>query len=633
MQATSSSVEDLRLAALARYAVVDTLPEAAFDRLAELVTEFFCAPIALISLVDQEHQFFKACLGMDIRSTDRSLSFCAHALDSDDIMVVADATLDPRFQNNALVTGTPHIRFYAGAPLVTPDGYRLGTLCIIDDHPRPGLSEREQRMLRHLAAIAIDELELRVRNLELERQMEANQQLTRTLQDSRRFSEALLGVSELMLLDLPFAEVAVRALQLISEVIQVDCGQLSVVQQNQAEEFISFTPASFHPLHPAALVQTVRQQNQHRGPVFGDTRMELPDAAPGLTTTSRECSAWLPLGQIGQATYGALFWRDSLDAPWTVNEQALLRTGSNYLKAALQERHHRWELEQAVLTDPVTGLPNQQALQNAFDTVHDQRKVALTVLELRGEKAVTNHERQAWAEMQVQEFSGALRQELQAGRQLYRLGQERFALLTEQGTSDEISSWAEEMLISVDKALAIHHLSGIERLEVWIGTALGSEGVSLQAVLSQAYRRMSTSRHSGLTSRGGHVPAATTAGPLEDRFLLKQAALDPVWQVGLLRVRPASGVMEYHGRAVSLSRKEAQLMTALSRQPGKPVPRHELIHQIWQNPSSDHTASLSVYISRVRKKLAELTPTVTLTSVPREGYALNAGHGSESRTG
>lgn len=109
--------------------------------------------------------------------------------------------------------------------------------------------------------------------------------------------------------------------------------------------------------------------------------------------------------------------------------------------------------------------------------------------------------------------------------------------------------------------------------------------------------------------------------------------MDPVWQVGMLRVRPASGVMEYQGRSVSLNRKEAQLMTALTRKPGKLIPRQELIHQIWQNPSSDRTASLNVYISRLRKKLAELTPTVILTSIPQGGYVLNAENDPEARTG
>ncbi len=155
-----SPSEAARLNALARYDVLDTPPEAFFDRLTRLGARFFGVPIALVSFVDKERQWFKSCFGADLTQTSREVSFCAHALEHRDVLVVEDATQDARFAQNPLVTGEMGIRFYAGAPLRTPDGYVLGTLCLIARAPR-SFSAEEQATLQDFAAMAMDELELR----------------------------------------------------------------------------------------------------------------------------------------------------------------------------------------------------------------------------------------------------------------------------------------------------------------------------------------------------------------------------------------------------------------------------------------------------------------------------------------
>ncbi|WP_201721631.1 GAF domain-containing protein [Caulobacter sp. B11] len=141
---------------------MDTPPEARFDRITALASDLFDAPIALVSLVDEHRQWFKSRVGLEACSTDRSLAFCAHAIEMgpDAVMIVEDATLDPRFATNALVTQAPDIRFYMGATLTTADGFNLGTLCVIDTKSRPTPSEREQRRLRQLAQVVVDELVL-----------------------------------------------------------------------------------------------------------------------------------------------------------------------------------------------------------------------------------------------------------------------------------------------------------------------------------------------------------------------------------------------------------------------------------------------------------------------------------------
>ena len=153
--------ESERLRALDQYRVLDTPPEEAFDRITRLASRAIGAPIALVSLVDEARQWFKSRVGLDAEETPREVAFCAHAICGDDVMVVPDAAGDPRFSGNPLVVDDPKIRFYAGVPLRTRNGHNLGTLCVIDRRPRE-LDAEETAILRDLASLVMDELELRL---------------------------------------------------------------------------------------------------------------------------------------------------------------------------------------------------------------------------------------------------------------------------------------------------------------------------------------------------------------------------------------------------------------------------------------------------------------------------------------
>jgi EAL domain-containing protein (putative c-di-GMP-specific phosphodiesterase class I) len=158
----ATSRERTRLAALESYGILDTAPEAVFDELARLAAAIGGTPAALVSLVDGTRQWFKAKVGLQVSETSRDVAFCAHAIASTQVFVVPDATKDKRFVNNPLVTGDPKIRFYAGAPLITPQGDALGTLCVIDYIPRDfGADQCEA--LRDLAQLVMTQIELRRR--------------------------------------------------------------------------------------------------------------------------------------------------------------------------------------------------------------------------------------------------------------------------------------------------------------------------------------------------------------------------------------------------------------------------------------------------------------------------------------
>ena len=152
--------EKARLAALEHYQILDTAAETAFDDIVK-VASFICqTPIALVSLIDQNRQWFKARVGLDTTETAREQAFCAHTILQENTLIVEDAAQDDRFAKNPLVTGDPGIRFYAGAPLVTPDGFALGSLCVIDRQARR-LSQGQISALEALARTVVTHLELR----------------------------------------------------------------------------------------------------------------------------------------------------------------------------------------------------------------------------------------------------------------------------------------------------------------------------------------------------------------------------------------------------------------------------------------------------------------------------------------
>jgi len=175
--------EPARIKALLQYGILDTGAESVYDDFVKLVSYICQTPIALISLVDPTRQWFKAKVGCEASETSRDIAFCAHAILQSDVFIVPDTLTDPRFVGNPLVTGEPYIRFYAGAPLITPEGLAIGTLCAIDQVPRTLSSEQ---ITAFLARQVVTQLELRRLTADLQKLLESKNKLFHILSHDLR---------------------------------------------------------------------------------------------------------------------------------------------------------------------------------------------------------------------------------------------------------------------------------------------------------------------------------------------------------------------------------------------------------------------------------------------------------------
>ncbi|HEX7970217.1 MAG TPA: PAS domain S-box protein [Stellaceae bacterium] len=207
--------EAARLKALDRFDILDTEPEQAFDRVAGLAARLFATPIAFVGFIDRDRQWFKARIGIEYQEVPRELAFCQHTIGGDRVCLVTDTRRDARFADNPLARQVG-ISFYAGAPLITSDGYRLGTLCVMDYRPRPDISAEDGEHLARLADIVVAELELRAAKRQLSAELSSRGLAESRLKLLNELTEAALEATDF--------KTAIRAcLHLIAEQVGADC--------------------------------------------------------------------------------------------------------------------------------------------------------------------------------------------------------------------------------------------------------------------------------------------------------------------------------------------------------------------------------------------------------------------------
>ena len=437
--------EKRRLAALERLAIMDTGSEERFDRLINLARRFYDAPIALFSLLDEKRQWFKSKRGLDVSETPRCVAFCDHAIRQDSVFVVPDATKDERFCNNPLVTGEPHIRFYAGMPVREPGGFKMGTLCIIDRKPRD-IPEHELDVLRALASLIEDEVERfyhasqyqkQVPVSRLNRAIQRAQNTFHTYDDQDAAFEILLS-DLLVLTDSQFG--------FIGEVLTNSDN--SPYLRVGAITDISWSPES----------ADRSQQRKTRGLLFErlnsliDTSMLSDDVLISDGFESDSQAGGLPPGhpQITRYMGVPIFSGDNrvglvglANRPegytnkLAIELEPLLQTVGQLIecKRMYKERQeHQKGLEQAANFDSLTGLPNRRRLIELFEhelTLADQRQGALSIcfIDLDGFKEINDDYGHSVGDAVLKTVAARLQHVLRECDIIARLGGDEFVAI------------------------------------------------------------------------------------------------------------------------------------------------------------------------------------------------------------
>ncbi|KAA1174165.1 EAL domain-containing protein [Marinobacter salinexigens] len=441
----SRSTEKLRLAAVERLGLLDTPPEERFERLTRIARQYYQVKSALFTILDEERQWFKSRQGIDFQETCRSQAFCDYAIRQDKVFVVEDATEDPRFRNNPLVTGDPHIRFYAGQPIREPSGFKIGNLCIIDDKPRK-IEEVDLDILRTLGTIIEDELERAAHSEDaaeyfhlshLNRSIQRAQNIFLTSDNERAAFEQLLSD----LLALTGSEFG-----LIGEILHKPAGEPYL-------KVGAITNIAWNP-ETQALYQSV----ERRGMVFDNpdnllgTAIQSDDVviSDDLINDSRSggappghpkinCFMAIPvfsadrkIGLVGLANRAGGYRKVMAEelAP-------LLQTVGNLIerKQLYQEkREHQKRLEQAANYDSLTGLPNRRRLTELFEQElyeADQRQGTVTVcfIDLDGFKEINDEHGHAVGDAVLKSIAQRLESAVRSHDLVARLGGDEFVAI------------------------------------------------------------------------------------------------------------------------------------------------------------------------------------------------------------
>lgn len=530
MDALIPAAELRRLEALARYSDLSSLPQEAFARLATLAAQLFRVPIALVNFVAEDSTLSQACVGVDLTRLDRQVSFCAHAILQADVMVVPDARLDPRFSDNPLVGAPGGFRFYAGAPLTTADGHNIGTLCVLDTAPRAEVTVTEQRALRNLAALAVDELELRRQTAVLEREALARDQLLAELRRVTRRAEALLAISSLLDLDLLPGELARHAAEQVVPLCGLDWAGLGVLQGNE----LQVTPVWQAPgLSPELAPLLARPLPRGRGATwavleqgevrFVDDYPALPSARPDLVAAGVRGAAWIPLGTFPDLGGGpetdlryvlvAVRTRPSV---WNAADRALLEAAGRSVAGGLHRRAHLDSVQRDAFHDPVTGVHNRRAFEQALAArIAGAAPFALTVLDLDGFKGVNDTQGHTQGDTLLRMFGQTLLAGVTPRGQTYRLGGDEFAVLLEIDGEQDRLLVEDQALEPVDQAVAAVRGAGFDLSGASVGVALWPHDASSgKALLHLADQRMYVHKRRRAGRQTPQPGAAPMASPV-----------------------------------------------------------------------------------------------------------------------
>jgi len=423
--------EEQRLAALAAYELMDTPPEPEFEEISFLAASLFRTPVALVSLVDRDRQFFKSVVGDDYpRETPRGMSFCNFAVLSHDIVVIEDATRDPRVADNPLVTGGPGIRFYAGAPLITPDGHAIGTVCAIDFHPHYDVSATDIKALQHLATQTMRQMELR---------------RLRLVEEVARKTEYSLAQSEerFRLLVNSITDYAIYMIDPDGNVTSWNAGA-ERLNGYRADEVIGTNIDRFY-----------TPDERETGALPRSLQMALAQGR-------YEAEGW----QVRKD--GSRFWAEVLIKPVCDTDGDVV--GFAKVTRDITERHeHRCQLEHLALYDPLTGLPNRVLLRTKIeDACARGENITVLLLDLDGFKDVNDTLGHEAGDLLLSAAAARIHSVAEAPAMVGRMGGDEFAVVLPAAMDlAHIAALCERLLH------AFHEPFAVEGDDIYLGVSIG----------------------------------------------------------------------------------------------------------------------------------------------------------------
>ncbi|UBV44857.1 diguanylate cyclase (plasmid) [Deinococcus taeanensis] len=438
-----------RLMALAYYGILDTPPEPQFDRITRLAAHILGTPVATINFVDQFRQWSKSSVGLPNLNAPRQDSFCAWTILDDQPFVIEDASADPRFRNNPLVTGDPHIHMYAGAPLIMPSGQRIGTLCVTDHRPHP-VNDRDLQVLKDLADMVVTELELRAYqqrlSLSLEAQREHSQELQRTLQQA----SVLDGVSQLVELNLDVPDTLLAVAGLLGDALDADHAGLITVHDHDLQIKLGHV----HPRAAASLPElsarapaAARRLALHRLslPRFIDDLSHYAAQRGQTVSADVAQAAVIPVGSDPTATYllFATRLRDHAVPGWRGRDRNLLEAAGRTVRAMLDRRL----AAEYIRHDALTGVLNRRSLDQDLNDMTEM-PFTLTLLGLDGLRDVNDLEGHSQGDKLLRIFGAALAAELDTVGRVYRYTGDQFVLLTDPTTEDRLMEYVDTALLA-----------------------------------------------------------------------------------------------------------------------------------------------------------------------------------------
>lgn len=440
--------EAQRMAALERYEILDTGPEASFDRITAIAARMLGVPMALITLIDAERQWIKSRVGSDVVETPRNSAFCAYTILEADLLVVPDARRDQRFAEHDWVLSAPHVRLYAGAPLHTPDGYNLGSLCVFDDRPRE-LTVDQQATLRDLAALVVDELELRF-------VLRANS-----------MSKLALNVAQMQLRQ------HVRQMHAIVE----STGEgIVVVDRHARPTLVNPAARSMFGLSDELSAEDWQRVHELRKPdgvtPLAPEEQPIARALQGLDTDYAEVAALAADG-------GGPRWLTVSGRPLRADDASEVTGGVITFADIGELRAAREHVAELALTDELTGLPNRRAFRSfLFRLIAEGgrgRNFALVMLDIDHFKRVNDDYGHQVGDQVLVAVGRCLSQRVRSVDFVGRYGGEEFCILYVDVDLERALSLAQEQRKNLEALTQPH------RVTASFGVSASFEGQRLDA--------------------------------------------------------------------------------------------------------------------------------------------------------